>query len=80
MVLADVPRRWADFFLNAALQPPSDLVAAVVSSQLLPSPDLHFTNMPPAVLEFGLLEPADVGIISKKAERFPTLSYGGCSF
>jgi hypothetical protein len=69
LILADLPGRWADFFLcHAPL--PADLVASIASSQLLPSPELRLSNMPPAPLEFGRLESEDPGMQSIRTVSF----------
>ncbi len=52
LLLADVPRRWAGVFLSP--EPvPQDLTTALASVSLQSGPEISFTNMPPAPLEFG---------------------------
>ena len=52
LVLADLPGRWANCFLST--EPvPQELAEALASATLEPGPELHFSNMPPAPLEFG---------------------------
>jgi hypothetical protein len=57
LVLADFPRRWADWFLSAGPIPP-ELQAALASGVLQVGPEVRFSNMPPAPLEFGFAAPA----------------------
>lgn len=52
LVLADLPGRWANCFLATA-PVPRELTAALSSATLEPGPELRFSNMPPAPLEFG---------------------------
>jgi hypothetical protein len=52
LLLANLPARWANQFLSA--QPvPRELAEALSSATLQPGPELRFSNMPPAPLEFG---------------------------
>ncbi|MEO6244660.1 MAG: hypothetical protein ABIQ12_04415, partial [Opitutaceae bacterium] len=52
LVLADLPGRWAKNFLST--EPvPRELAEALASATLEPGPELRFSNMPPAPLEFG---------------------------
>ncbi len=57
MVIADVPGRWPDYFLQA--EPPAELTAAMTSFQFLPGPGLQLTNMAVAPLEFGFSDSED---------------------
>ena len=52
LVLADLPGRWSKNFLSH--EPvPRELAEALASATLEPGPELRFSNMPPAPLEFG---------------------------
>ena len=58
LVIANLPGRWSDYFLSA--EPvPRELAAAMASFQFQPGPELRFSNMPPAPLEFGFDEAGD---------------------
>jgi hypothetical protein len=56
LVLADLPGRWAHCFLATGPVPP-ELMSALASGVLQPGPELRFSNMPPAPLEFGFDNP-----------------------
>jgi len=56
LVLADVPGRWPDCFLSVGPIPP-ELVAALSSGELRPGPELRFSNMSAAALEFSFSAP-----------------------
>ncbi len=56
LLLADLPGRWPNCFLSAEPLPP-ELGAALASGVLQPGPELRFSNMPPAPLEFGFNAP-----------------------
>lgn len=58
LVLADAPGRWAGDFLAEGPVPP-DLAAALERGVLQAGPELRFSNMAPAPLEFGFDEPPD---------------------
>lgn len=58
LVLADVPGRWAGWFLSGNPVPP-ELASALAAGKLHPAPELRFSNMPSAPLEFGFEPPAD---------------------
>lgn len=58
LVLADVPGHWAQWFLSPAPVPPA-LASALASGVLQAGPELRFSNMPPAPLEFGFEAPDD---------------------
>jgi hypothetical protein len=65
LITADLPSRWPNSFLSS--DPfPTDLAAAMASSQVLPAPGMKVSNMAPEPLEFGLLEPGDPRIQSKR--------------
>lgn len=52
LVIADLPGRWGSRFLSP--EPvPGELAEALKSASLQPGPELRFSNMPPAPLEFG---------------------------
>jgi hypothetical protein len=65
LIIADVPGRWANSFLSQDPLP-DELVAAMASFQMLPSPELRPSNMAPEPLEFGILEPGDPRLRSKR--------------
>lgn len=58
LVLADVPGRWAGCFLSAG-PVPSELATALAAAVLHRGPELRFSNMPSAPLEFGFEPPPD---------------------
>jgi hypothetical protein len=65
LIVADLPSRWPNSFLSS--DPfPADLAVAMASSHVLPAPDMRVSNMAPEPLEFGLLEPGDPRIQSKR--------------
>jgi hypothetical protein len=65
LIIADLPGRWPNQFLSS--DPfPAELAAAITSSQILPAPGMHVSNMAPEPLEFGLLEPGDPRLQSKR--------------
>jgi hypothetical protein len=52
LVIAHLPDRWSDQFLsNEPVSP--EVIAALAAFQFQPGPELRFSNMPPAPLEFG---------------------------
>ena len=55
LVIANLPGRWSNHFLSAQSVPP-ELAAAMASFQFQPGPELRFSNMPTAPLEFGFDE------------------------
>ena len=55
LVLADLPGRWANYFLSPGPLP-APLVSALTSGVLRPGPELRLSNMAPAPLEFGFEE------------------------
>jgi hypothetical protein len=65
LIVADLPSRWPSSFLSSDPFPP-DLAAAMASTQVLPSPGMKVSNMAPEPLEFGLLEPGDPRIQTKR--------------
>lgn len=65
LIIADLPGRWPNQFLSSDPFPP-ELAAAITSSQILPAPGMKVSNMAPEPLEFGLLEPGDPRIQSKR--------------
>jgi len=65
LIIADLPGRWANYFLSP--EPvPAELAAAMTSFQILPGPELSLSNMPPALLEFGFAESGDPVLAAKK--------------
>jgi hypothetical protein len=65
LIVADLPGRWPNSFLSS--NPfPADLAAAMSSTQVLPAPEMKVSNMAPEPLEFGLMEPGDPRIQSKR--------------
>ncbi len=64
LVLADIPGRWAKWFLSPAPVPPS-LTTALTSGVLQAGPELRFSNMPPAPLEFGFTAPDDLSSLRR---------------
>jgi hypothetical protein len=55
LVIANLPGRWSNHFLSAEPVPP-ELAATMAAFQFQPGPELRFSNMPPAPLEFGFDE------------------------
>ena len=58
LVIANLPGHWSNFFLSEETVP-SELAAAMASFQFQPGPELRFSNMPTAPLEFGFEETGD---------------------
>jgi hypothetical protein len=58
LILADLPGRWSDCLLNAGVLP-EEFTARLNSTRVLPTPELRVSNMPPAPLEFGSVEPTE---------------------
>lgn len=58
LVMADLPGQWADHFLTEASIPP-ELAKGMAEFSLQPGPELRFSNMPPAPLEFGFDDATD---------------------
>jgi hypothetical protein len=55
LVIANLTGRWSNHFFSAE-SVPSELSAAMASFRFQPGPELRFSNMPPAPLEFGFDE------------------------
>ena len=55
LVIANLTGRWSNHFFSAEAVPP-ELSAAMVSFRFQPGPELRYSNMPPAPLEFGFDE------------------------
>ena len=55
LAIANLPGRWSNHFLSTEPVPP-ELTAAMASFRFQPGPELRFSNMPPATLEFGFDE------------------------
>ncbi|MBC7366143.1 MAG: hypothetical protein H7343_04910 [Undibacterium sp.] len=70
LVLADLPRHGAHSFLSEDTALPS-FAAALATDGFQPGPELRFSNMPPASLEFGFDEPGDV--IAVKQRGWPVV-------
>jgi hypothetical protein len=51
LILADLPGRWASYFLSAHALP-EEFVNSLNSTRVLPTPEMRISNMPPAPLEF----------------------------
>jgi hypothetical protein len=66
LVLADVPGRWANHLFSAA-PVPAELATALTTGVLRPGPELHFSKMSAAPLEFSFDEPVDLDSPPKKA-------------
>jgi hypothetical protein len=65
LVIADLPGRWANYFLGPG-PVPAALAAAMGSFQVLPGPEVRLSKMTPETLEFGLLEPGDTRLPSRR--------------
>jgi hypothetical protein len=65
LVIADLPGRWADHFLSSDAPPPG-LAEAIGSRQILPAPQLRVVGMAPEPLEFGVLDPGDPRLPSRR--------------
>jgi hypothetical protein len=61
LVLADLPGHRVPYFLTAAEVPP-EIGAALRAGVLHPGPELSFTNMAAAPLEFGFERPPDAAV------------------
>jgi len=66
LVLADVPGRWANHLFSAA-PVPAELATALTTGVLRPGPELHFSKMSVAPLEFSFDEPVDLDSPPKNA-------------
>jgi hypothetical protein len=64
LVLGESPVLEQNCFLSTA-EVPANVTAALANGVLLPNPELHLSNMPPAPLEFGFNDPADPSISQK---------------
>jgi hypothetical protein len=65
LIIADLPGRWANHFLSP--EPvPADLSAAMASLRILPGPEMRPSSMAPEPLEFGILEPGDPRLPSRR--------------
>jgi hypothetical protein len=65
LVIADFPGRWSESFLDSGPFPEA-LSEAIASCQILPAPGMRLSNMAPEPLEFGLLEPGDPRLRSRR--------------
>jgi hypothetical protein len=65
LIIADLPGRWANHFLSPD-PVPGELVAAMSSLRVLPGPDMRPTSMSPEPLEFGIMEPGDTRLPSRR--------------
>ena len=59
LVLADVPGRWANNLFSTA-PVPAELATALTTGVLRPGPELRFSKMPAAPLEFSFDAPVDL--------------------
>jgi len=64
LIIADLPGRWANYFLSSD-PVPAELAAALASMAILPGPELRFSNMTAEPLQFGF-EPADPGLPNRR--------------
>ncbi len=64
LVLGDLPVNWRDTFLSTGPLP-AELGPALRSAVLQPGPELRFSNMPPAPLEFGFADPDEPSSLRK---------------
>ena len=69
LVLADLPGHGSHCFLSEDTALPS-FAAALAADGFQPGPELRFSNMPPATLEFGFDEPGDVIAIKQRGWPF----------
>jgi hypothetical protein len=60
LVLTNLPERWANCFLSTEPVPP-EFAAALAAGTMQPGPEMRFSNMAAAPLEFGFADPADPG-------------------
>lgn len=58
LVLTNLPERWANCFLSTEPVPP-EFAAALAAGTMQPGPEMRFSNMAAAPLEFGFADPAD---------------------
>ena len=65
LIIADLPGRWANHFLSPG-PVPEDLAAAMASLRILPGPEMRPSSMSPEPLEFGILEPGDSRLPSRR--------------
>jgi hypothetical protein len=76
LVIANLTGRWSNHFFSAEAVPP-ELSAAMGSFRFQPGPELRYSNMPPAPLEFGFDE-VENPHVSKQGLRF--LTRAACSW
>lgn len=65
LIVADLPGRWANHFLSPD-PVPAELSAAMSSLRVLPAPEMRPTSMSPEPLEFGIMEPGDSRLPSRR--------------
>jgi hypothetical protein len=65
LVVADLPGRWRQSFLSPNPLP-SELASALNAVEVLPGPEVTFSNMAPEPLEFGILDAGDGRVPSKR--------------
>jgi hypothetical protein len=65
LALADLPGEWANTFLSPEPVSP-DLAVAMASVRILPGPEMRPSGMAPEPLEFGILEPGDPRLPSRR--------------
>jgi hypothetical protein len=65
LIIADLPGRWANHFLSPDPVPP-ELSAAMASLRIMPGPEMRPSSMAPEPLEFGILEPGDSRLPSRR--------------
>jgi hypothetical protein len=68
LVVANLPGHRPDNFLTDKPVPP-ELTAAIASFQFQPGPELRFSNMPPAPLEFGFDETATPQAVRQRVRQ-----------
>jgi hypothetical protein len=65
LIIADLPGQWANHFLSRD-NVPERLSAAMASFRILPGPEMRPSSMVPEPLEFGILEPGDSRLPSRR--------------
>jgi hypothetical protein len=65
LIIADLPRQWANHFLSPD-PVPADFASAMASVRILPGPEMRPSGMVPEPLEFGILEPGESRLPSRR--------------
>lgn len=70
LILADLPGRWSDHFLNSGTLPPQ-FMNSIGTTRVLPTPEMCVSSMPPAPLDVGAGEGTDTPFAMASVGSFP---------